>query len=113
MANTYAWSITNLECYAQIDGHDDVVFTIHWTRSATDGENHVANIYGVQQMTLDAEAPFTAYSDLTEAQVVGWVEEALGAEYIAALDLELDQQVADQINPPVVSPPPPWATPPA
>ena len=112
MANTYKWVISQLECYPQHEGHNDVVFTVNWRRQATDGL-HNADIYGSQPVTLDAEAPFTPYADLTFDQVVGWLESALGAETLAAQIVMLDQQIANQINPPVVSPPLPWASQPA
>ena len=109
MANTYNWVISALECYPQHKGHTDVVFTVHWRRQATDGAGHTGDIYGSQAVTLDAEAPFTPYADLTFDQVVGWLEDAMGAELLAAQVAALDQQIENQINPPVVSPPLPWA----
>ena len=60
-------------------------------------------------MSLDPAAPFTPYADLTEAQVIGWVQGAMGAEQVAAYEANVAQQIADQINPPVVTPPLPWA----
>jgi hypothetical protein len=108
MANTYTWVISALECYPEQDGKEDVVFTVHWRRQATDG-TYNADIYGSQAVTLDPDAPFTPYADLTEEQVIGWLEEAFGPELLAAQVEALDQQIANQINPPVVSPPLPWA----
>lgn len=107
MANTYTWVISQLDAYPQQDGHTDVVFVVHWRRQATDGE-HTADVYGSQAVTLDPEAPFTPYADLTEAQVIGWLEEAFGPETLAAQVAALGQQIANQINPPTVSPPLPW-----
>ena len=111
MSNTYSWVISQLECYPQHEGHTDVVFTCHWRRQATDGNGHNADIYGAQAVTLDAEAPFTPYADLTFDQVVGWLEGAMGEETLAAQIVALDMQIENQINPPVVTPPLPWATP--
>jgi len=108
MANTYSWVISQLDCYPQHEGNQDVVFTIHWRRQATDG-THTADIYSSQSVTLDPDAPFTPYADLTEAQVIGWLETAFGEELLAAQITALDQQIANQINPPVTSPPLPWA----
>lgn len=107
MSNTYTWVISQLEAYPEKDGHQDVVMTVHWRRQATDG-THNADIYGSQAVTLDAEAPFTPYADLTFDQVVGWLEGAMGAETLAAQEAALDQQIANQINPPVIRPPLPW-----
>jgi hypothetical protein len=36
------------------------------------------------------------------------VQSALGAEQCAQITANLDQQIADQVNPPVVTPPLPW-----
>ena len=107
MSNTYSWVISQLDCYPEADGNQDVVFTVHWRRQATDG-THNADIYGSQAVTLDAEAPFTPYADLTEAQVIGWLEDAFGAEQLASQVAALDAQIANQINPPVISPALPW-----
>jgi hypothetical protein len=108
MSNTYTWVISQLDCYPTQDNKTDVVFTVHWRRQATDG-TYTADIYGAQSVTLDPEAPFTPYEDLTFDQVVGWLEDAMGEETLAAQVAALDQQIENQINPPVVSPPLPWA----
>lgn len=109
MSNTYNWVISQLECYPQHEGHTDVVFTVHWRRQATDGNGHTADTYGSQPVTLAPDAPFTPYADLTEAQVIGWLEDAFGPETLEAQKAALDKQIEDQINPPVVRPALPWS----
>ena len=108
MANTYNWIISQLEAYPQADNHTDVVMTVHWRRQATDG-THTADIYSSQSVTLDPDAPFTPYANLTEAQVIGWLEDAFGEEQLASQIAALDQQIENQINPPVIRPKLPWA----
>ena len=108
MAITNTWVINALDCYPEVDGETDVVFIIHWSLNATDG-TYNGSVYGTVGVTLDPEAPFTAYADLTEAQVVGWVQDALGEEQVAAYEANVATQIANQINPPVVTPPLPWA----
>jgi hypothetical protein len=110
MAITKTWMINALNSYPEADGHTDVVFTIHWSKVATDG-TYNANVYNTQSVSLDPGAPFTPYADLTEAQVVGWLESSLGPEQVAAIDAALDQQIENQINPPVVTLPLPWSAP--
>lgn len=108
MSNSYSWVISQLECYPLQDDNEDVVFQIHWRRQATDGTHH-ADVYGSQSVTLDPDAPFTPYANLTEAQVIGWLEAAFGAELLEAQEKALDKQIEDQINPPVIRPKLPWA----
>ena len=104
----YNWVISQLECYPQHEGQTDVVFVVHWDRLASDGAGHDARVYGSQSVTLDPDADFTPYANLTFDQVVGWLEDAMGEEQLASQIAALDQQIEDQINPPVLRPPLPW-----
>lgn len=108
MPITNTWSIAQLDAYPEYEGNTDVVFTAHWRLSATDG-TYNGSVYGTVGLTLDPENPFTAFADLTEAQVIGWVQDALGEDAVAASEANVAQQIADQIAPPVVSPALPWA----
>ena len=108
MAITNTWTISQLECYPEYEGQPDVVTVVHWRLTGTDGE-YTGSVYGSIGLTLDPDAPFTPYASLTQDQVIGWVKDALGAEQVAAYEANVAQQIADQINPPVVTPPLPWA----
>ena len=108
MAITNTWAVVQMDCYPEHGGETDVVFTVHWTLTGTDG-TYVGSVYGSVGVSLDEGATFTPYEDLTEAQVVGWVQDALGAEQVASYEANVAQQIADQIDPPVVTPPLPWA----
>ncbi len=107
--NIYEWKINQLECYPQHEGQTDVVFVVHWDRLASDGAGHDARVYGSQSVTLDPDAPFTPFANLTESQVIGWLEAAFGDEQLASQKTTLDKQIEDQINPPILKPPLPWA----
>ena len=64
--------------YPEFDGEQDVVFQVHWTLTGTEGE-YTGSVYGSVGVSLDAESPFTPYNELTLEQVIGWVQDALGA----------------------------------
>jgi hypothetical protein len=108
MAITNTWSVVQMDAYPEYEGNADVVFTVHWTLNGTDGE-HTGGVYGSVGLTLDPEATYVPYADLTEAQVIGWVKEALGEESVTSYEENVAQQIANQINPPVVTPPLPWS----
>jgi hypothetical protein len=108
MAITYTWSVVQMDAYPEEDGETDVVFNVHWTLAGIDG-TYQGYAYGSQGVTIDPDVPFTPYEDLTEAQVIGWVQDAMGAEQVASYEANVAQQIEDQINPPVVTPPLPWA----
>lgn len=112
MAIVNTWNVVQLDCYPQADGETDVVFTVHWTLTGTETvgqETYTGSVYGSVGVTLDPQAPFTPYNQLTLDQVVGWVKDALGAEQVAAYEDNVEKQIADQQDPPVVTPPLPWA----
>ena len=106
MANTYTWTVTAMDCYPQEDGNTDVVFTVHWTCSGTDG-TYGSSIYSTCSFS-PPEGTFTPYANLTQEQVLSWCY-ANGVDQ-AATEAAVGQQIANQVNPPVVTPRLPWTT---
>ena len=96
----------------QLERHfpDGVVMTAHWTATKQDGD-YKASAYG--SIGLPAKEPsdptFVAYEDITEAQAVEWVKEAIGQEQVETLEANLDGQIEAQKNPTQASGLP-WAT---
>jgi hypothetical protein len=109
MATTYQWNITQLDCVPQEEGLADVVVTAYWDVTATDG-TYTSSAYGSQPFTLDSTKAFIPYSSLTKDEVVGWVQAAMGIDAVTTLQENLDKQIENQINPPIVTPALPWAT---
>jgi hypothetical protein len=108
MATIYNWVVSQMDTKPQEDGLTDVVVTVYWRRNATlvDGDKtYYADIYGSMGCATPSETDFTAYPDLTFEQVCGWLEDGLD---VPALDLNLDQQIENQINPPIIVLPNPW-----
>jgi hypothetical protein len=101
---TFNWQVTQLNCYPQYDNQTDVVFTIHWQLTGTDG-TYNGSVYS----TCSVPAPtgtFTPYADLTQEQVLGWIW-ANGVDKDSA-QAAVQTQIDNQANPPVVSPVLPW-----
>lgn len=107
MAITYTWAVTAMDEYPELDGEQDVVFNVHWSCSGTDG-TYSSSVYSTQSVTVDSGEPFTPYASLTQDQVLGWVWSS-GVDKTAA-EATVAQNIANQINPPVVSLPLPWAS---
>jgi len=108
MTITTTWGVAQMDAYPEYEGHADIVFTVHWNLTATDG-TYVGYTYGTVGLQLDPEAEYTPYDELTKEQVIGWVHDVLGEEQVAAYETNVEQQIETQINPPVVTPPLPWA----
>jgi hypothetical protein len=86
------WAIANLER----ETADGFVFTAHYTVNAKD-ETYSAGAYG----SIGFERPenLIPFADLTEAEVVSWVQEALGADKVAEVEAALQNQIDQQRNP--------------
>lgn len=73
------WTIAQLE-----RNTDDGVVVAHWRASDVEGE-HSGSSYGTVGFTPDATADgYTAYADITEAQVIGWVKDDVDADTVEA-----------------------------
>lgn len=94
------WSIAQLERNAADGG----VVTAHWrvTGSETVGEDtYTASAYGTVSFTPDPTADdFIPYENLTEADVLAWVQAELDVDaYTASLQSQIDFQK----NPPTLT----------
>ena len=112
MATTYKWVISALESYPKnAEGLTDVICIVHWRYQAqqVDGEKtYNADVYGTLSVAAPDPANFVPYEDVTYEMVCGWLEAGLDKE---ALEQNLDSQIADQINPKIVTLPLPFSNP--
>lgn len=93
------WTIANLE-HNTADGG---VVVAHWrvTAEETVGEQtYTASSYGTCGFTPDASAPgFVPYDQLTEADVLAWVWDAMGVDQVVNIQEALHQNIEEQKAP--------------
>lgn len=110
MSTVFTWTITQMQCVPQEGGHTDVVITASWNCNATSevsGVTYSADYSGSASFSLDPSAPFTPFDQLTQDQVLGWVWENPNLK--SGIEANVQVQLDRQINPPIVTPPLPWA----
>lgn len=126
MSATFNWQVTAMTAYPQYAGETDVVFKVAWSCTATqsfDGVDYTNSSFGSTSVTYTAGTPYTPYDQLTNDQVIGWVKAALDAPVpsgpngqttpghgVADVEGALQVAINQQMNPPFVNPPLPWAT---
>ena len=108
MATEIVWNVSELNCLPDAEGKQDYVVTAHWQCNGLDGD-YSGSVYSTCSFAVVQGEAFTPYDQLTQDQVLGWVW-ANGVDK-AATEAAVAQQIANQINPPIVSPPLPWVTP--
>jgi len=100
-----------MDCKPQDGDLTDFVVVVHWTRNAKEiinDKEYFASVYGTQSFSAEDVTDFIPYDQLTYEEVCGWLD---GSIDVAALDLNLDQQIENQVNPPIVTPPLPFVNP--
>jgi len=104
--NTYTTTINSMYTLPNPTGY---VVNVLFTVSGTDG-THTAEIGGNINFTPEANEPnYIPYANLTEATVLGWINES---GQLPNLEANIDGQIASMVTPPV-SPsntPLPWIT---
>jgi len=108
MATQITWIIEWMQCKPTEGSLTDVVVTAGWRCNGVDGDYN-ASIYSTCSFPMPESGQFTPYADLTQDQVLGWCW-ANGVDQTAT-EAAVEQQIQAQINPPIVQPPLPWATP--
>lgn len=95
--STFTWKVNNLDRTLS----NGRVNTVHYTVDArSDDDVYAAGAYG--SIGLEGDVT-TAYADLTEETVVGWVKKALGEDKVTEVQTALDAQLTEQATPTVGS----------
>ena len=108
---TFTWAVTSL--YTEtVATEQDYVVIANYTVVGVDG-TYSAELSNIARFSTASVSPFIPYQDLTEAIVIGWIQDELGVDGVSNLEACIQGQIDSQINPPVVpvNTPLPWATP--
>jgi hypothetical protein len=106
----FKFVISALNCSAEKDGLPKVIHTIHWRYQAekTEGEKtYFVDTYGASSVGQPNPENFIPYEDITEAEIVSWLEATLPIE---AMQVGLEAKIEEQINPTELTPPLPWVS---
>jgi len=100
--------ISQLDSIPSLDGMDKVISTIHYRAQKEyqeDAIHFTADTYGAISLGAPHEASFTSYDDVTKEMVEEWLTAGLDSE---AIEANLDAQIQNFLNPPIVAYALPW-----
>lgn len=94
MSLTYTWALKSLK-KADVNDLSGVIVQTHWTCTGEE-DGHEGTFHGATPFKPEEVDPdnFTAYEDLTEAQVLGWIQGVV----VGAYKDHVDEQIMKQIN---------------
>jgi hypothetical protein len=118
MVFTYTWKIKSLK--KQDDPSielNDIIVQTYWECTGTDADGNSGTFHGATPFEPDQVDPenFTAYEDLTEAQVLSWIQDVVNNNlpYKEHINEQIQKQI-DAIVCPTIEVNAnnlPWATP--
>ena len=91
--------IVAMDCYVDYDGLKDSIQNVHWVYEATDGTNTTSSI-GVETLDVPSAEGFTPFDELSEYDVVAWLEAKMDLDSLKA---NLDDQLDKIANPVIVT----------
>ena len=104
MATTFTWDIDPLECAVLENDLPNVVKTVHWRYTVSDGLKE-DSLYGSVDLNPPTPDKFTPYDKLTKEQVIMWIVDGLNEP---AMQKALLDSINNQEHPQVINNNPPW-----
>lgn len=101
---SHTWTVAALDYDVSQDGLSNVVTTVHWRCSKTEGDNS-GSVYGSHNLPAPDPNNFTAWDDLDEFTVLSWVtadmvaQAAEGENPATDIENKVDAQIAEKANP--------------
>jgi len=107
---TFTWSITNLITVPKLNGQNNVVTALSYQVLGNNGTN-TASYQRNMSVNYISGLPFTSFSSLTEAEVIGWVQKNLGKSAITNIENYVQEKLNEIASPITVATPQklPWA----
>ena len=100
----YKWEINKLETSPSLDGLNDVVRLIHFNLIAQE-DKYIAQTNSIYACPMPSDENFILYKDLTESEVINWLENGLDYE---SMKLFLKNKIELLKNPVIITLDLPW-----
>jgi hypothetical protein len=111
MAITYTWAITEL-ALTTVGQFQDYVVQSRWTCTGTDESGNTGMFSGATPFAPDPSQPdYTPYDQLTEAQVLGWIQAVVVGTYWEHVEGVIAEQIALKKDPVTPTSQFPWSPP--
>ena len=95
---TFNWNIEYVNCLQTNPTYPDIITFIKWEYTITDENDNSITHNKWTSVEFD-ENNFTPYSDLTQSDVIGWLEDI---EDMVQLQSDLNEDLDNSLNPPII-----------
>lgn len=111
MSISYTWKVTGLKVKDVTDSKPNAVVQTYWQKTGTDENGNEGIFAGATPFTVDPEdnsGPFIPFAQLTEADVIAWIQTVVVNEYEAHVNDQIQKQIDEKANP-ITDAALPWA----
>ena len=112
MTIEFTTTITSMEAYPVYQEVPLYVFRVYWNYEGKDDTGVGTAMQGSTDIPASDPQSAIPYADLTQEQVMGWVQTYTPAWMWAEYTDKISAWIVAQYTPAVVNPPLPWAAPP-
>ena len=96
------WDVASLGAMKNVGCLSDVVTTVHWLASDTDGD-HSGSAYGSVEIAEADPGSFTPYADITKDNAIAWAKTALGSDEVTRIETVIAEHITKSKTPTVIS----------
>jgi hypothetical protein len=110
MTITYTWAVTSLKTRTEGSNENAVVQT-YWKKTGTDENGNTGEFSGATPFTtttMPEGSTFVPLAELTEAMVLGWIQDVVVGSYEEHVNGMIAKQIAEKATP-ITETPMPWA----
>ena len=106
---TYDWNCKTVDAYVEQNNEADVVYNVHWIVTGTSdvvdatGGFYSSTSIGTQTLDVSEITNFIPFDQVTNAEVVEWTQEAMGAEQVTQIEASIASQIESLIHPTTIT----------
>lgn len=92
------WKVNYYNGEKSVGSLSDVLTTLHWTASKTDGD-HSGSIYGTVELAAPDSSSFIALASVTNDNLIAWTKAALGSDQVTAIETDIAAKITESKTP--------------
>jgi hypothetical protein len=108
---TYTWKVTGLKIKDIDTTRPNAIVQTYWQKIGTDESGNEGTFSGATPFTVDPSddsGPFKPFAELTEADIVAWIQTVVTGGYEQHVNSKILEQIQQKIEP-VTEAALPWA----
>jgi len=92
------WDVVSLDATKTVGSLSDVITTVHWTASDSDGD-HTGSSYGSVGLADADSGSFTAYASVSKENAIAWAKAAIGSDEVTRIETSIAAQITESKTP--------------